>query len=216
MHGFAIPRPGIQFFAAKFLQRGDHVRTYALWGWGADRAGVIAAVDGAVIVFGDAGGGVGHHFNAAGDAKIVHAAHDVSAARFTDVIPEPQKRSSVTADAEVSQPASKQPYDQRRILLADLRTATHDHVVDVCRIQVVALADASNTFASRRRVKFRQRALARFANTSWGSSGVNDVCLGHNILRFGNRVALAAFKFCFAFLHERRHAFFKVIGLKQR
>ena len=74
---------GIQLFAAEVLQCGDHVRAHALVRLGVNVPQVqIAAVYGAVVVFWNSRRGVRHHFNAASDAKIVHAAHDVGCGKI--------------------------------------------------------------------------------------------------------------------------------------
>ena len=68
----------VQLFTAEILQRGDHVRADALMWLRVNLAQMqVAAIDGAVVILRHPRRGVGHHLHTAGDAEIVHAAHNI-------------------------------------------------------------------------------------------------------------------------------------------
>ena len=100
----------------------------------------------------------------------------LAAARFTAVMPEPQKRSSVTPLALMLQPASSTDMRPMQVaLLPDLRAAAPDHVVDLLGAEVVPLLErAEHGRAEPLRVQVRKSALALLADAARGANRVDD------------------------------------------
>ena len=131
------------------------------------------------------GGDQRHHFRAAGDDQVLRAGADLrgrQGCRGNAAAAETVERHA--ADARIEARIECRHTPEVAALAALLRAHRPDDVVDVLRVDAVAVAQcAQNRCREVLGMHVGERALPRFADTARGADSVDDIGFGHRVLR---------------------------------